>query len=247
MTPPSRISAAGSAAMARTSRSSASAGVSSSLTIAVSRRMRCRPAARAVPEGGRAIRAGWPGRAAGRCAGRCGRRCARCRQCRAGFSGLAGQSTVVFEQRLDGAVAGGGNVALAQRMVQRVAQQARAHAGDAVVEQREQRRRRLAAQGFGQFEVAPGGEVEAEVGAFEFDGQRRVNAAISRPVWPARSAAAPRRRRWPASGLRRRNRPATRLRTASQSRRRAESKSKCQSGWRVRAASRPKLGVQLSG
>ncbi len=85
---------------------------------------------------------------------------------------LAGHPAVVVEQCLDGAVAGGGNVALAQRVVQGVAQQARTHAGHAVVEQRKKRRRRLAAQGLGQFQIAPGGEVEAEIGAFEFHGQR---------------------------------------------------------------------------
>ena len=67
---------------------------------------------------------------------------------------------------------GGRNVALAQRMVQGVTEQARTHAGDAVVEQRKKRRRRLAAQGFGQFQIAPGGQIEAEVGAFNFHGQR---------------------------------------------------------------------------
>jgi hypothetical protein len=53
-----------------------------------------------------------------------------------------------------------------------MAQQPRAHGADAVVEQAAQRRRRLAAQGFGQFEVAPGGRVQAEEGRVAFDDQR---------------------------------------------------------------------------
>jgi len=85
-----------------------------------------------------------------------------------GLAHLTGQAAIVVEQAFDGAMAQGGNVALAQRVVQRVAQQAGTHAGHAVVEQREQGRRRLAAQGFGEFEVAPGGEVQSQVGAFQF-------------------------------------------------------------------------------
>ncbi len=69
-------------------------------------------------------------------------------------------------------MAGGWNVALAQWVVQGVAQQARTHAGHAVVEQRKQGRRGLATQGFGQFQIAPGGQIQAEVGAFDFHGQR---------------------------------------------------------------------------
>lgn len=53
------------------------------------------------------------------------------------------------------------DITVAQRMVQAVAQQARPHAGDAIVEQRKQRWRRLAAQGFRQFQVASCSEVEA--------------------------------------------------------------------------------------
>jgi hypothetical protein len=78
-----------------------------------------------------------------------------------GFSGLASQSTVIFEQCFDRAVPRRRDRPVAQRMVQRMAQQARPHAGDAVVEQRKQRWRRLAAQGFGQFQIAPRGQVEA--------------------------------------------------------------------------------------
>ena len=48
---------------------------------------------------------------------------------------LAGHAAVVGEQCFDGSVAGGGNVAFAQRVVQCVAQQARTHAGHAMVEQ----------------------------------------------------------------------------------------------------------------
>lgn len=50
-------------------------------------------------------------------------------------------------------------------------QQPRAHGAAAVVEQAAQRRRRLAAQGFGQFEVAPGGGVQAQISRVPFDDQ----------------------------------------------------------------------------
>ena len=62
--------------------------------------------------------------------------------------------------------------AVAQRMVQRVAQEAAAHAGRAGVEQREQRRRRLAAYRLGELEVAPRRRVHAHVGALVLDGER---------------------------------------------------------------------------
>jgi hypothetical protein len=75
----------------------------------------------------------------------------------------------VVEQRLDRGVARRRDRRVAQRMVQRVAQKARAHRGDAGVEQAAQRRRWLAAQRFGQFQVAPGGRVEAQEGAVALD------------------------------------------------------------------------------
>jgi hypothetical protein len=59
--------------------------------------------------------------------------------------------------------------ALAQRVVQGMAQPARTHAGGAGVEQREQGGRRLAAQGLGQFQVAPGGGVQAQIFGFALD------------------------------------------------------------------------------
>src|SRR5436853_7599020 len=48
-------------------------------------------------------------------------------------------------------------------MVQPVTQQPAAHAGGAFIEQREKARRRLAAQGLGELEVAARGRVEAQV------------------------------------------------------------------------------------
>ena len=62
---------------------------------------------------------------------------------------FTGDAAIVIEQEFDGAVAGSGKMAFAQRVMQRMTEQARTHAGHAVVEQREQRRRGLAAQGFG--------------------------------------------------------------------------------------------------
>ena len=86
-------------------------------------------------------------------------------------AGFTSNAAIVVEQEFDGAMARGRNIALAQRVVQRMTQQAGAHARHAVVEQRKQRRRRLAAQRFGQFKIAPRGEVEAEVGTLDFHGQ----------------------------------------------------------------------------
>jgi hypothetical protein len=142
---------------------------------------------------------------------------------------IAGHAAVVGEQCFDGAVAGGRNVALAQRVVQRVAQQARTHAGHAVVEQREKRRRRLAAQGFGQFQIAPGGEIEAKVGAFEFHGQRpqmRQAAGLRGLAYCSRAPAAAIAGRRPSAP-----KPASEATlNCSQSRRLAVSNSKYQSG-----------------
>ena len=59
-----------------------------------------------------------------------------------------------------------------QRMVQRVAQQPAAHAGRAGIEQREQRRRGVAAQGLGELEVAPRRRVHAHEGALLLDHER---------------------------------------------------------------------------
>jgi hypothetical protein len=53
-------------------------------------------------------------------------------------------------------------------MVQPVAQQARTHRRAAVVEQREQGRRFLAADGLGQFQVAARGRVQADEFVFGF-------------------------------------------------------------------------------
>ena len=74
-------------------------------------------------------------------------------------------------QLADRHVAVGRCGAVAQRVVQGVAQPARAHAGGAAVEQREQRGRRLAAQGLGDLEVAAGGGVEAQEGAVTLGGE----------------------------------------------------------------------------
>ena len=62
--------------------------------------------------------------------------------------------------------------AVAQRVVQRVAQPAAAHAGRAGVEQREERRRGLAAYGLGELEVAARRRIHAHVGALLLDRQR---------------------------------------------------------------------------
>ena len=53
--------------------------------------------------------------------------------------------------------------AIAQGMMQPVAQQAAAHAGGAAVEQAVQRGRGRAAQGFGEFQVAPRRRIHAHV------------------------------------------------------------------------------------
>jgi hypothetical protein len=82
------------------------------------------------------------------------------------------RAATVVEQHGNRRVAGGRDRRVAQGMVQGVPQQPRAHGGDAVVEQAAQRRRRLAAQGFGEFEVAPRRHVEPEEGGVAFDDQR---------------------------------------------------------------------------
>jgi hypothetical protein len=57
-------------------------------------------------------------------------------------------------------------------VVQRVAQPSAAHAGLAAVEQGQQRRRRLAAQRFGNLQVAPGRSVHAHELVVAFDPER---------------------------------------------------------------------------
>jgi hypothetical protein len=76
-------------------------------------------------------------------------------------------------------------------MVQPVAQQARTHRGAAVVQQREQRRRFLAADGLGQFQIAAGGGIEADEFIFRFGGQRAhvLQAAALRRLGVAQQRA----------------------------------------------------------
>ncbi len=71
--------------------------------------------------------------------------------------------TRVADQFRDRCVARRARPAVGQRVVQAVAQPARAHRGGAEIEQGEQGGRRLAAQGFGDLEVAAGHGVEAEI------------------------------------------------------------------------------------
>ena len=84
---------------------------------------------------------------------------------------LPGAVTGLAEQLRDGGVPLRRLVAIGQRMMQAMTQPAGAHAGRAGVEQRQQRRRRLAAQRFGNFQIAPRGGVEAKVSPFVLDGQ----------------------------------------------------------------------------
>jgi hypothetical protein len=79
---------------------------------------------------------------------------------------------IVVEQHRHRGVAGGRDGRVTPGVVQRMPQQPRAHRGDAVVEQAAQRRRRLATQGFGEFEIASGRRVEAEESGIAFDDQR---------------------------------------------------------------------------
>ena len=78
----------------------------------------------------------------------------------------------VVEQAVDRCVARRRQRRVAQRVVQGVAQEARTHRGDAGVEQAAQGRRRLAAQGLGEFEVAARRRVEAEESLIALDDQR---------------------------------------------------------------------------
>ena len=62
--------------------------------------------------------------------------------------------------------------AVGQRMVYRVAHETAAHAGGAMIEQRQQRGRRLAAQGFGQLQITPRGRIHAHPLAGLLHGER---------------------------------------------------------------------------
>ena len=89
-------------------------------------------------------------------------------------------------------------LAVAQRMVQPVAQQPAAHAGGAVVEQREKRRRGLAAQGFRQFQISARGGVQPDVltgalGRHGGDMSERLPLGFAR-VFEQRAAGADRER-----------------------------------------------------
>ena len=130
------------------------------------------------------------------------RQCVRCRRCRAGPCvprRPGGRSLQAALRRRRGA---GRNFPFAQRVVQGVAQQPGTHAGHAVVEQRKQGRRGLATQGFGQFQVAPGGQIKAEIRRLPFPRSGRADAAVICPIAsPGHIAAAPRPQRWLVSGL----------------------------------------------
>ena len=73
------------------------------------------------------------------------------------------------EQFGDGLMPLRGIVAIGQWVVQAMAQPARAHAGRAGVEQRQQRWRGQTPQRFGNFQVAAGGRIEAKISALVFD------------------------------------------------------------------------------
>jgi hypothetical protein len=68
-------------------------------------------------------------------------------------------------------MAGARHILVAPCVVQPVAQQARTHRRAAAVEQRKQRGRLLAADRLGQFEVAPGGGIQADEFIFRFQRQ----------------------------------------------------------------------------
>ena len=101
-------------------------------------------------------------------------------------------------KRRNGIVPHRKRAAVAQRMVQPVAQAPAAHAGGALIEQREQRRRRLAAQRLGELEVAPRRRIEAQVLATALGGKRRNVrerlALCPRCVLEQRAAGADRKR-----------------------------------------------------
>ena len=75
---------------------------------------------------------------------------------------LAQRYEVAAVQRVDGVVAIAGDAAIAQRPRQPLPERATAHAGAAAVEQREQRRRVVAAQRSRQLEVAVGGRRQVD-------------------------------------------------------------------------------------
>jgi hypothetical protein len=118
-----------------------------------------------------------------------------------------------------------------------VPQQTRAHCRDAVVEQAAQRWRRLAAQGFGEFEVAPRRRVEPEEGGVAFDDQRpQVGQGTRlRRLGIAQQGAGGGDGRPQTVGTETGQRAGGEVRTAVRGR--AASTSKCQSGWRVSATS----------
>ncbi len=77
-------------------------------------------------------------------------------------AGECGGGVGALQQRADGVAPMREDFAVAQGMVQPVPQQARAHAGGGGVEHAQQRRRGLAAQRFGELQVAPRGGVELD-------------------------------------------------------------------------------------
>jgi hypothetical protein len=117
------------------------------------------------------------------------------------------------------------------RVVQPVAQQARTHRGAAVIEQREQRRRLLAADGLRQFQVAAGGGVQADEFVFGLD-RSCARAAGRGPGSTAHNAAARRPRRKRRPGHRRQSRSGWPRPVASSSALWPRTTSKCQSGTR---------------
>ena len=94
---------------------------------------------------------------------------------------------IFLEKNFDGFMPGNQNSLVPQRVVQPVAQQPAAHAGGALVQQREQRRRGLAAQRFGDFQVAARRRVHAQVfaralGAHRADVRERLALRFLRVI-----------------------------------------------------------------
>ena len=83
------------------------------------------------------------------------------------------RAVAVTDELGDDRMPGRGRTAVAKGVMQRMPQPARPHAGDAMVEQREQGRRGLAPQCFGQLQVAPCGCIHAQERALALDPQRR--------------------------------------------------------------------------
>jgi hypothetical protein len=88
-----------------------------------------------------------------------------------GQRGGQARGRVALGQRLDRFMARTGHRLVAFRVVQPVAQQARTHRRAAAIEQREQGRRFLAADGLAQLQVAAGGGVQADEFVLAFDRQ----------------------------------------------------------------------------